>query len=82
MLIELETKSEERFHEGEQKRLKMFLDAEERRQKDQAEEERMYRREQQRHEERMQAMFMSFMQNTVAVFAGHGLCPATLCIRP
>lgn len=80
MLVELETKSEERFHEGEQKRLNMFLDTEERRRKDQAEEERMYRREEQQYEERLQDM--DDMHSQMLDHIRHHLSTSTLSLPP
>lgn len=61
-LIELEKSAEERNEQREDKRIKFFLDAEEARRKACAEEEERYRQQERKHEERLQFMFLSFMQ--------------------
>lgn len=61
-LVELEKSAESRYEEREEKRMRMFLDAEEIRRKACAEEEERHRQEERKHEERMQYMFLSFMQ--------------------
>lgn len=53
----------------------MFLDAEEIRRKGYAEEEKKRRENEQQHEECMQYMFSSFMQQTMAMIGGQGHSP-------
>ena len=76
LLGEMDKEAEERFQEREDKRMKMFLDAEEVRRKSHAEEKKRRANEQQ-HEERMQYMFMSFMQQSMAMLGGQGYPPPT-----
>ena len=56
--------------------MKMFLDAETKRRKHQHEEDKKMRRLEQQHEERMQQVFMGFMQQSMAMFAGRYPPPA------
>ena len=76
ILDELDTRAEKRFHEREEKSMEMFLDAETERWKHQHEEDKEMRRLEQQHEERMQQMFMGFMQQSMAMFAGRYPPPA------
>lgn len=61
-LEELDKRAEARYEVMEEKRMKMFLDAEEVRRKAYAEEEKKRQQEERQHEERMQFMFLSFLQ--------------------
>lgn len=65
-LEELDKRAEERYQVVEEKRMKLFLEAEEIRRKAYAEEEEKRRQEERWHEERMQYMFLSFMQQMSA----------------
>ena len=70
MLSEIERETQEKYEEREDKRLKMFLDAEERRQIAYADEEKRRQEDERRHDEQMQYMFMSFLQQTMMMMAG------------
>ena len=61
-LDEIDREAEERYKEREEKRMRIFLEAEEMRRKAYAEEEEKRRQDERRHEENMQYMFLSFMQ--------------------
>ena len=67
-LDELEKKSEARYEEQQDKRMRLFLEAEEVRRKACAQEEEKRRREERQHEEKMHYMFLSFMQQ---ITSGH-----------
>ena len=66
-LDELEKKSEARYEEQQDKRMRLFLEAEEVRREACAEVEKRCREERQ-HEEKMHYMFLSFMQQ---ITSGH-----------
>ena len=69
-LAEIDKKAEERYEEREHKRMLAFLEAEERRDRAYAEQQESQRR----HEERMQYMFMSLIQQMLPR-GGHGHPP-------
>ena len=62
MINKLDTKAEERFQEREERRLETFLEAEEERRRNQHKEDKEMRKLEREHEERMQGMFMGYMQ--------------------
>ena len=70
MLSEIERESQEKYEEREDKRLKMFLDAEERRRVAYADEEKRRQEDERRHDEQMQYMFISFLQQTMMMMTG------------
>ena len=84
MLSELDKEADERYEEREEKRMKMFWDAEEKRRQESAVAEERRRREERRHEESMQGMFLSFMQQSMTMFSGgsHVWSPPGPCAMP
>lgn len=65
-LGELDREAEKRYEESEFKRFRAFQDAEERREKSLLDAQERFRAEERKHEERMQRMFMTFMQQMVS----------------
>ena len=72
-LGELDRKAEERHEAMEEKRMKLFFEAEESRRKACVEEEERRQEKERKHEEKMQYMFLSFIQQ---IASGHTTPPS------
>ena len=70
ILSELDREADERYEEREEKRMRMYLDAEDRRRQEFAIAEGRRRQDERQHEENMQRMFFSFMQQSMSMFGG------------
>lgn len=72
-LGELDKAVEERYEEREQKRMWMFMEVEEMRRKVYAEEEEKHCQDERLHEERMQYMFLTFLQQILPARGRQGV---------
>ena len=78
MINKLDTKAEERFQEREERRLEIFLDAEEERRRNQHEEYEEMRKLEREHEECMQGMFMGYTQQMMSMLIQPPAAPYSL----
>lgn len=84
MLGELDREADERYEQREEKRMRRFLDAEEQRRQEAALAEDKRRQQERQHEENMQRMFLTFMQQTMSMCSGgsHRWNPPGPCPMP